>query len=57
MTRHPAGASPIGLSRTGLPMSLQIIGRQRDDVAVLKTMCFLEDLLDPRFDAPFGVAG
>ena len=57
MTRHPAGASPIGLSRSGLPMSLQIIGRQRDDIAVLKTMCFLEDLLQPRFDAPFGVAG
>ena len=57
MTRNPAGASPIGLSASGLPMSLQVIGRQLDDVGVLKTMCFLEDLLDPRFDAPHGVKG
>lgn len=57
MTRNPAGASAIGLSASGLPISLQVIGRQLDDVGVLKTMCFLEDLLDPRFDAPHGVGG
>jgi Asp-tRNA(Asn)/Glu-tRNA(Gln) amidotransferase A subunit family amidase len=55
MTRNPAGASPVGLSSLGLPMSLQVIGRQRGDVAVLKTLCFLEDLLRPDFVAPFGV--
>jgi Asp-tRNA(Asn)/Glu-tRNA(Gln) amidotransferase A subunit family amidase len=55
MTRNPAGVSPIGLSSLGLPLALQVIGRQRDDVAVLKTLCFLEDLLAPRFDAPAGV--
>ncbi|ACG80251.1 putative amidase (plasmid) [Phenylobacterium zucineum HLK1] len=56
MTRNPAGAAPIGNSAAGLPMSLQVIGRHREDVRVLKTMCWLEDLLQPRFDAPFGVA-
>lgn len=55
MTRNPAGASPVGFTRGGLPISLQVIGRQLDDLAVLKTMCFLEDLLAPRFDAPHGV--
>ena len=57
MTRNPAGAAPIGLSKSGLPMSLQVIGRQLDDVGVLKTLCFLEDMLAPRFDAPHGVKG
>jgi aspartyl-tRNA(Asn)/glutamyl-tRNA(Gln) amidotransferase subunit A len=55
MTRNPAGVAPIGLSSLGLPLSLQVIGRQRGDVAVLKTLCFLEDTLQPTFDAPFGV--
>ncbi|THD77703.1 MAG: amidase [Phenylobacterium sp.] len=55
MTRNPAGTVPIGLSSLGLPLGLQVIGRQRDDIAVLKAMCFLEDLLQPAFDAPFGV--
>jgi aspartyl-tRNA(Asn)/glutamyl-tRNA(Gln) amidotransferase subunit A len=56
MTRNPAGVVPIGLSSLGLPIGLQVIGRHRDDIGVLKTMCFLEDLLQPAFDAPFGVS-
>ena len=56
MTRNPAGASPIGLSSLGLPMSLQVIGRQRDDLRVLKALCFLEDMLNPAFAAPHGVS-
>ncbi|MDE2486108.1 MAG: amidase [Alphaproteobacteria bacterium] len=55
MTRNPAGVVPVGLASAGTPISLQVVGRHRDDVGVLKAMCFLEDLLQPRFDAPFGV--
>jgi Asp-tRNA(Asn)/Glu-tRNA(Gln) amidotransferase A subunit family amidase len=57
MTRNPAGVVPIGLSSLGLPIGLQVIGRHRDDVGVLKAMCFLEDVLRPAFDAPHGVSG
>ena len=56
MTRNPAGSAPIGLSSLGLPLSLQVIGRQKSDVAVLKALCFLEDLTDPKFAAPHGVS-
>jgi Asp-tRNA(Asn)/Glu-tRNA(Gln) amidotransferase A subunit family amidase len=38
MTRNPAGVVPAGLTETGLPVALQIIGRQRDDIRVLKAM-------------------
>lgn len=36
MTRHPAAAVPVGLSREGLPMSMQIIGRHFEDRLVLR---------------------
>lgn len=36
MSRHPAAAVPVGLSREGLPMSLQIVGRHFDDRRVLQ---------------------
>ena len=36
MTRHPAAAVPIGLSREGLPMSMQIVARHFDDRLVLR---------------------
>jgi aspartyl-tRNA(Asn)/glutamyl-tRNA(Gln) amidotransferase subunit A len=36
MTRHPAAAVPVGLSREGLPMSMQIVGRHFDDRLVLR---------------------
>ncbi len=45
MTRNPAGALPIGLSKAGLPIAMQIIGRQRDDLTVLKAMAAMEDLV------------
>lgn len=38
MTRNPAGVVPAGLTENGLPVALQIIGRQRDDISVLKAM-------------------
>ena len=49
MTRNPAGTVPIGLSAEGLPMSMQVIGRQRDDLGVLKMLAGMEDLIG--FDA------
>jgi len=52
MTRNPAGTVNVGQTDTGLPVGLQIIGRQRDDVGVLRTMCFLEDLLGQPHAAP-----
>jgi aspartyl-tRNA(Asn)/glutamyl-tRNA(Gln) amidotransferase subunit A len=36
MSRHPAAAAPVGLSRDGLPMSMQIVGRHFDDRLVLR---------------------
>ncbi len=55
MTRNPAGTVCVGKTGLGLPIGLQIIGNQRDDVGVLKTMCFLEDLLAQPHNAPAGV--
>jgi len=46
MTRNPAGVVPAGLTSKGLPTALQIIGRQRDDIAVLKAMHSFEPHLD-----------
>jgi Asp-tRNA(Asn)/Glu-tRNA(Gln) amidotransferase A subunit family amidase len=56
MTRNPAGTVCVGRTKLGLPIGLHIIGNQRDDVGVLKTMCFLEDLLAQPHNAPFGAA-
>ena len=42
MTRHPAAAVPIGLSREGLPMSMQIVGRHFDDRLVLQAARAIE---------------
>ena len=36
MTRHPAAAVPVGLSREGLPMSMQVVGRHFADRTVLR---------------------
>jgi Asp-tRNA(Asn)/Glu-tRNA(Gln) amidotransferase A subunit family amidase len=46
MTRNPAGVVPAGLTESGLPVALQIIGRQRDDIGVLKAMHTLEPHLE-----------
>jgi Asp-tRNA(Asn)/Glu-tRNA(Gln) amidotransferase A subunit family amidase len=42
LTRSPAGTIPVGLSDTGLPVGLQIVGPQHGDVAVLAMMAHLE---------------
>ncbi|HET8930604.1 MAG TPA: amidase family protein [Acidimicrobiales bacterium] len=49
MTRSPAGTIPVGLDSRGVPIGLQIVGPQRGDMVVLRTMAVLSELLD--FDA------
>lgn len=49
MTRNPAGSVCAGLDSAGLPIGLQVIGRQRADAQVLATMAVLEDAIG--FDA------
>jgi len=56
MTRNPAGTVCVGYTRAGLPIGLQVIGRQRDDLGVLKALCFCEDLAALAHDAPHGVS-
>ncbi len=55
MTRNPAGTVRAGTTASNLPVGLQLIGNQRDDLGVLKGMCFIEDLLGFAHDAPNGV--
>ena len=52
MTRNPAGTVNAGFTAAGLPVGLQIVGRQRDDLGVLKAMCFAEDVLGVAANAP-----
>ncbi len=46
MTRNPAGTVPIGLTGAGMPVGMQVIGRQRQDVTVLGAMAAMEDLFN-----------
>ncbi len=46
MTRNPAGVIPISTATTGLPVALQIIGRQRADLSVLQAMRTMEDVFE-----------
>ncbi len=46
MTRNPAASINCGFTADGMPVGLQIVGRQLDDVAVLQAMASLEKLLD-----------
>ena len=45
LTRRPAGTVCCGFSRERVPIGLQIVGHQLDDLAVLETLAVLEDLL------------
>lgn len=49
LTRSPAGTVPIGLDSRGVPIGLQIVGPQRGDMVVLRTMSVLDELFG--FDA------
>ena len=55
MTRNPAGTVNAGFTLSGMPVGLQIVGRQRDDLRVLKAMCFVEEVLGLASNAPHGV--
>jgi Asp-tRNA(Asn)/Glu-tRNA(Gln) amidotransferase A subunit family amidase len=44
MTRTPAGTICAGLTHDGLPIGIQVIGRQHDDLGVLRTLAALEEV-------------
>ncbi|CAN5856590.1 hypothetical protein BH24ACT3_BH24ACT3_13130 [soil metagenome] len=46
LTRSPAGTVCAGFTTDGMPVGLQVIGPQHADVAVLRLIAMLEDLLD-----------
>lgn len=48
LTRNPAGSVRCGFAPDGMPVGLQVVGRQLADVAVIQTMAALEEV--------FGVA-
>jgi Asp-tRNA(Asn)/Glu-tRNA(Gln) amidotransferase A subunit family amidase len=45
LTRNPAGTVPVGFTADGMPVGLQVIGPQHADVAVLRTIAVLEDVV------------
>ena len=45
LSRNPAGSVCVGRSSKGVPIGLQIIGRQLDDVGVLQVMAAVEDVV------------
>ena len=46
LTRRPAGTVCCGFTVDQMPVGLQVIGNQLEDVAVLETLAVIEDLLD-----------
>lgn len=46
MTRSPAGSVCAGISESGLPVGLQVVGPQHGDSVVLRAMAVLEGALD-----------
>jgi aspartyl-tRNA(Asn)/glutamyl-tRNA(Gln) amidotransferase subunit A len=45
LTRNPAGTVPCGRTSGGIPIGLQVVGAQREDLQVLLGIVALEDLL------------
>jgi Asp-tRNA(Asn)/Glu-tRNA(Gln) amidotransferase A subunit family amidase len=45
LTRSPAGTVCVGFTSEGLPVGLQVVGPQHADVAVLRLLTLMEDLL------------
>jgi aspartyl-tRNA(Asn)/glutamyl-tRNA(Gln) amidotransferase subunit A len=52
LTRNPAGTVTCGFTADGLPVGLQVIGRQRDDVIVLQALAAFEDVFGAEHVAP-----
>ncbi|MFV0260271.1 MAG: amidase [Acidimicrobiales bacterium] len=44
LTRNPAGVVNVGYTADGMPVALQVVGRQRDDLAVLQALAAFEQL-------------
>ena len=56
MTRSPAGTVCAGFTADGMPVGLQVVGPQHADVAVLRALALLEDLVALDLIAPFGAS-
>ncbi|MDZ7734280.1 MAG: amidase [Acidimicrobiia bacterium] len=54
LTRSPAGSVRAGFTADGMPVGLQVVGGQHDDLGVLRTLAVLEDLLGIDPVAPVG---
>jgi aspartyl-tRNA(Asn)/glutamyl-tRNA(Gln) amidotransferase subunit A len=52
LTRNPAGNVPVGFTADGMPVGLQVIGPQHGDVAVMRAVAAIEDLLEIDAVAP-----
>ncbi len=48
VTTHPALSLPCGISAQGLPVGLQLVGRFRDDINLLRMAAALESTIDQR---------
>ena len=53
VTRRPAGTTPIGLTGDGMPLGMQIVGHQLDDVRTVALTAWCEDLFGLDLVAPF----
>ncbi len=53
VTRRPAGTTPVGLTADGMPLGLQIVGHQLDDVRTVELTAWCEDLFGRDLVAPF----
>ncbi len=54
MTRRPAGTTCAGFAADGMPVGVQIVGHQLDDLRTLELTAWVEDLLGFDPIAPFG---
>jgi aspartyl-tRNA(Asn)/glutamyl-tRNA(Gln) amidotransferase subunit A len=52
LTRNPAGSVRCGFTKDGMPVGLQVVGRQLADVAVLQTMASCEEVFGTEPVAP-----
>lgn len=48
VTTHPALSLPCGISANGLPVGLQLVGRFRDDITLLRMAAAVESTIDQR---------
>ena len=44
LTKHPVGSMPCGFTGDSMPVGMQMIGSQHDDLTVLRTMLAWEAL-------------